>query len=104
MISEQCDGNSPLFVSITTIYPNKHHDGACILSAGDHPFLKHPSYVAYRHIEQRSEVHIQRMIDNGEYIAREDFKPEVLERILEGACQSDEIKPFAKKIILEQNA
>ena len=41
------DARHSLLVGVTTIYPNMPHDPACELHAGDHPFIRHKSYIYY---------------------------------------------------------
>lgn len=99
ILTDKLPGSFRLFVTITSIYPDKHFDDACVLNVGDHPSILHPSYVAYRHIDQRTEQHIENMIAANEYIRRDPFAENVLERILKGAQISDEIKPHAAAML-----
>ena len=45
--TDACNSNQHLLVPICSIVANRHHDPACELKAGEHPFLAHDSYVAY---------------------------------------------------------
>ncbi len=79
-----------LAVNITTIYPPPaHHDPACILRAGDHPFIHHDSYVYYADAiiwkvpnvisrEQSGEITIHRVMDEA-----------VFQQVLAGFVASD---------------
>jgi hypothetical protein len=104
VLTDAFDGSQRLLITISTIYEGKRHDDACVLSADDHPWLKHPSYVVYRHIEQRSDAHIQKQIEANIFVPREKFDASVLRRIIESAADSEQIKPFAEKILSERNA
>lgn len=40
-------GNDVLLVSVSSLLPSRPYDGTCRLYAGDHPFIRHDSYVVY---------------------------------------------------------
>jgi hypothetical protein len=56
------DGYGPhpcvVVLSVTTLRNIPTDDEACILNEGDHPFIKHRSYVAYRHAEVMALPHL----------------------------------------------
>jgi len=104
ILTDQFDGTQRLFVTISTLRDDRYCDKTCILLDEDHPWLRQLSYVAYRHINQRSDAHIQHQIDSNIFIPKEKFDEAVLKRILDNACKSDQIKPFAEKILTENNA
>ena len=54
------EGKHSLLVGVTTIHAGIPHDPACELYAGDHPFIKHKSFVYYA--EARIEIS-QKLID-----------------------------------------
>ena len=64
------EGKHSLLVGITTIHPGIPHDPACELYAGDHPFIKHKSFVFYA--EARIEIS-QKLIDG---VKRGVFSPQ----------------------------
>lgn len=81
-------GKEPQFVSVnaTTIKENLPFDDACILNPGDHPFIRHKSYISYRYARVDTMGHLEKMKDI--WIPHEDCSPEVLERIVAGAKRS----------------
>ena len=64
------EGKHSLLVGITTIHPGIPHDPACELYAGDHPFIKHKSFVYYA--EARIEIS-QKLVDG---VKRGIFSPQ----------------------------
>ena len=52
--ADQAGKNCVLMVSLSTVRPGMPHDPTCILYAGDHPFVKHESYVVYQKARLRS--------------------------------------------------
>ena len=70
------------------------HDGAsdqdssCILNRGDHPFIKHKSWVNYKNAEAVTFIKIFKGLQDGTYIRKEDLRPDVLKRVQDGAKAS----------------
>ncbi len=60
MLFDDC-GRVPqvLMVSATTIRDDIPYDSACALDKGDHPFIQHASYIAYRQIRMDSVAHVE---------------------------------------------
>lgn len=77
-----------LLVNITSIKENKFYDKTCIVGNGDHPFLKHDSYVAYKHADCRSSAAIQRCLSSGQFIQQEAIGPDMMEKVLAGFHES----------------
>lgn len=75
-------------VSVTTIRSGVPHDVACELRAGDHPFVRHPSYVAYRYMRIDRATHIAQMVASGVWKTHEPCTPELLARVTAGARRS----------------
>ena len=59
-----------LLVGVTTVHAGIPHDRACELHAGDHPFIKHKSFVYYA--EARIEIS-QKLVDG---VKRGIFSPQ----------------------------
>jgi hypothetical protein len=83
-----------LFVSISTLKPDKFHDPTCIIEAGEHEFVKHRSFVAYSHAQQRSSNKINLCIKNGQFIKKPNLNDGLLERVLKGFRTSDFAPPW----------
>lgn len=98
LTDENPDGEH-LLVSITSIPDIGHYDATCLLSAGDHPFIKHDSYVLYRKCEVQRASRISRLVDRKFYIPRDDMSEEVTNKILEGVIESDFTPNFCKSFL-----
>ncbi len=75
-------------VSATTLRDGVPHDPACVLEAGDHPFIQHRSYLAYRHMRIDSSAHVETMVNRAVWKPHDPCAGELLHRILVGVCQS----------------
>lgn len=85
-----------LLASITSVPDVGHYDATCLLSSGDHPFIRHDSYVLYRKAEVQRASRIIRLVDKKFYVPREDMSEEITTRILHGLIASDFTPNFCK--------
>ncbi|MAY30406.1 MAG: hypothetical protein CL627_14545 [Aurantimonas sp.] len=76
---------------ITSIKKNRFYDDACVLDVGDHEFITHPSYLLYRLAETDLAIHLSNMVQKRFYLQKQDFRPEVYDRIVDGLRISDEL-------------
>ncbi|WP_235033830.1 hypothetical protein [Pantoea sp. 18069] len=94
-------GNKPhvIMVSVTSVKPEFPHDAACVIMAGEHPFITHDSYVYYRDPRIESVDHVQKMVDQAVWQARESCSPELLARIRQGLKTSSRVPRYVKKML-----
>ncbi len=74
--------------SITTKYPNLHFDPACVIGAGEHDFIKHESWVAYRYLRVDTEAHAHARIADHTWIEHIPCTGDLVRRIRSGVCAS----------------
>lgn len=87
-----------LAVMLTTLRP--YSDKACTLTAGDHPFIRHDTAVAYREVQRFTEEKLQHLIGNGTAKPRQPLDRAILERIRAGFFTSA-YTPYALVSIAE---
>lgn len=75
-------------VGATTLRQGIPHDPACLLAPGEHPFIQHHSYVAYRYLRLDAGQHVQVMVDSAVWKPHTPCTAELLARIVAGVCQS----------------
>lgn len=90
LMNDPCADSKCLMVNVTSIKPGRFYDKACVLTVGDHSFIKQPSYMLYRMAECCPSVRIGRLVDLNYYIKRDDVDPAVFARISAGIYASDE--------------
>ena len=78
-----------LLVMVSTIYPDRKHDPACLLEGADHSFITRPSYVVYARANYALGRHIANMVDKKLYVPRDDITATVFQRIADGIFKSD---------------
>lgn len=94
-------GSAPqvLMVSATTLREGLPHDDACILEAGDHPFIQHRSYIAYRYARLDSASHVEKMVASQIWHPKEPCSTELLDRIITGFLRSRLVPREFRKLL-----
>jgi hypothetical protein len=77
-----------LMVSLSTIRTGVPHDPTCILYVGDHPFIKHESYVFYQKARLENADKILRGIKSGQLIPQDPIDRSVFARVCKGLQES----------------
>lgn len=81
---DKCPQKSVLLVNISTVrqHPKFQYDKTRILQAGEHPFIKHDSYVMY---EFARLISVNELMENGSaFDLKDKMSAPVLERICDG--------------------
>jgi hypothetical protein len=86
-----------VLVSFTSIHKDAPFDDACVIEAGEHPFIRHRSYVAYRYMRIDPLAHIEALSARG-WQRREDCSLMLLKKIIVGAGKSKHISRELKEI------
>ncbi|MBP3367024.1 MAG: hypothetical protein J6K96_08575 [Treponema sp.] len=84
VITDANDDNEFLTVSIDT-FRSRYQDASCIIQPGEHPFIKHTSFVNYRYAKVISFAKIFNGLRNHIFLRKEDVSEELLKKIQEGA-------------------
>lgn len=94
-------GGNPqvIMVSVTTIRPDFPHDSACVIRAGEHPFVTHDSYVYYRDPRIESVEHVQAMVDQAVWQSKDPCSADLLRRIKAGLLSSARVPRYVKKLL-----
>lgn len=79
-------GNT-IIVNIDTIR-NRNYDQTVIVKAGEHPFVKHDSFINYSRARIRSVGDLRQLIDSGCARLRETCSTTLLEKICSGILRS----------------
>lgn len=83
-------GNKPqvLSVGISSVRANIPYDNACIIRQGEHPFVRHDSYVRYRDARIDAVEHIENRVHEGIFSVKPPCGEQLLKRIIAGASTS----------------
>ncbi len=69
----------------------KLDDPACILDVGDHEFIRHESYIAYKEVVLFERDYIENCLEYGIFKVKPPVSEELLERIINSAPASRKI-------------
>ncbi len=87
------NGGKVLLVNVTTWKDNTSVglDDTCLLDIGDHPFIKHRSFIAYNCARVTPVSAIEEALRRGSLILKQPCSEQLLDRIRQGLLDS----PFA---------
>ena len=94
-------GSKPLVLlaSVVSLKPGLVVDESCLLKPGDHPFIRHDSFVDYRFTRLEQAEHVEARVSEGIFDVKEPCSPELIQRIFEGALKSTRISREYKMIL-----
>ena len=83
-----------VIVSVTSIKVGKEYDDTVVLSPGDHPFIKHPSYVAYRFAQIKPANLVAQLGKEHSPIS-----DSLMAKIIQGALKSGKTRMYIKEAL-----
>lgn len=93
----QAHNGIALIVNVTTLRPEA--ETTCILKKGEHPFIKHDSYVRYMSARDPKAQDLDKLIKLGKFKPREAVTPALLAKLRAGA-QASTMLPLGLKPLL----
>ena len=97
------DKDNVLLVNFSSVKPGVHFDPACVLYAGDHPFITTNTFVYYDHAQIQSNGALERQVASGTIrIPFGPVSPEVLQRIRDGARTSKFLNRGYRQLLKDQ--
>lgn len=86
--------NQVLIVSLSSSRPNiPYYDPACVLQTGEHPFIKHESFVFYRKARIEDANKLLQGVKNGDFLPKDKMAQKVFDRITQGLYQTEYLSP-----------
>lgn len=82
---------SVLAVHISTVRGSPRYDGTCILRQGDHPFIRHDSFVYYQNATILKVERANVLFEERTLVPMEKLREEVFKRVLDGFSQSEKV-------------
>lgn len=100
--SRVLDGHGPenqfLLVPFCSVDGARYCDEACIVRAGEHPFIKNVSYLSYRDAQLQTSAHLENLVNKGIYRPHDQVTDELLKKIRTGLTVSSRTKNFIKLV------
>ncbi len=97
ILTNECPEKNHLLVNFSSIHEGVFHDVACVVNAGEYPFIKHPSYIEYRRAETVKASHLIKC----NFTQKEDVSDELYTRICNGLISSIHTPKRIKKYFEE---
>ena len=91
------DNTDAVLASLSSMH--RRADRTCVLRPGDHPFIRHESYIDYRHCRTDCLIHSSKMLESGYWIRCEKAADQLVERIVDGARRSEHTRPRVLKLL-----
>lgn len=85
--------NGFLAVNLSSINPGLPYDPTCVLTLGDHPFVRHDSYIYYAKADIWGEVTTAQQVAQGAIRVHQPCGDAVFQRILDGFAHSPHVRP-----------
>ena len=77
-------------------------DPACIINKGEHPFVDHKSYIAYRGTIVLTKDDLSLYIDSGRFRKDVPASSELIERIRKSALKSKALNPIIRNYLIDR--
>ncbi len=100
IISDHTPNNEVVIVNVTTA--DLSSDSSCVITLGEHPFIKHASVVAYYYARLIALEKITEWKNKHYYESWPPVKPPLLRKIQQGAIDSDFTPQKIQEIIRRQ--
>lgn len=102
VISDPEQSDTLVVVSFTTCRGTSREDLSCVVESGEHPFVRHKTYVAYGRGQSVSNRDLEKKLAAGQIQLLDPVALALLRRIRDGAMASDETPFKLQRILLDQ--
>lgn len=91
-----------VLVAISSVRPGKPIDPSCLLDVGDHPFIRHQSYVVYADARVYNAERVQQGVDAGDFQPHDTMSLDAFQRVIDGLVtgqdrQRGEVNKFLRR-------
>ena len=86
-----------LLAPLCSVDASGKHDSTCLLVAGEHAFVEHPSYISYREVRAEPVQAVLRHLGSRYFKPHKDCSAGLLQRIAQGLEDSNRTPRFVKK-------
>lgn len=97
--TDPCTACEQVIVPILT-FTNTLCDQTCVISAKEHEFIKHKSYVSYRHSSIRLSAALMLGVEEGIFKPQEDMNGQTFLRVFKGLSASNQTPRKVKAYLL----
>lgn len=76
-------------------------DDACIIEKGEHPFVRHKSYIAYRETMILTHDDLQNFVESGRFTMNTPASPSLIRKIRESASKSRKLPQEIRNLMMK---
>jgi hypothetical protein len=91
-----------LIANVTSWGSDRDADDSCILEAGDHPHIRHKSFVNYHGVTEITAGRVARLLDRGMLSPTQPVTAKVLQKVRQGLMTSQFSKTGHKDLLRQQ--
>ena len=96
IITDPSQEGTHLLVCFSSLKPGVHHDPACLVNVGEHPFVTVPSAVEYRFARVEPSAHLVKCVAGWTFKRGEPVSDALLQKIRDGVLKSRFATRFIK--------
>lgn len=96
LVKVECGGGNCLIVPICSVKEGIHYDPACVVTAGEHEFISHKSYIEYSLAQLKPAVTIEKCVAASMFIEKSDVSELLFDRICSGFISSKFVSKWAR--------
>jgi hypothetical protein len=100
IVTDACKSHQHILIPVCSIKEERYTDMTCVLTAGEHEFLKIDSYIHYALTKQKHIEALKQGIANGNFILKDDVSDPVFKRVCDGIVASKHTPRWAKRDFL----
>jgi hypothetical protein len=89
-----------VIINFTTYREGK--DRSCVLQPGEHPFIRHETVVHYAGAMNVPNAKLEGLANGGKVVLQGQVRPDVLDRIRQGAAESPFIREGCRRMLVKQ--
>lgn len=93
VLTDPAKNDSVLLVNATTYRGNLPHDASCFLDVGDHPFIRHKSYILYSKPHRATLQRLRTLIASGAVTLRPPPVSHAVFARIEAGTSSNQMTP-----------
>lgn len=99
ILTDRCAAGQHLLANFTSVPDTGAYDQTCLINPGEHPFVKHPSYVMYRLAEVQLAVRLTKMVNSMFYRVGDDADAALVAKMRAGIP----VSLFTRQFVIQYN-
>lgn len=103
LLTNSCKNSFNLLVNFTSIKEGCFYDNACIIQAGEHPFITKNSYIFYQGTRQDRSDHLIKCVEGWLFKPHDPLSDDLFDRVCAGIEKTKFISRGMRQYFRDQN-